>query len=203
MRYCSQCGCEINDSAYCPECGASSSFAQTVASPKVAGGSSANPYAHVSSLSGEQTHEVVDDTTIPTFKGAYYKFWTRNARGRAGRTEFWFVALAQFLIFLPGAAYWAALFLLEEFSDVDVAYDFVIPLLFMIPVYFVYGILSLTRGVFLFVRRLHDVGWSGWLWLAALVPLVGAVFALIVGLLPSENADNLYGRKPFIKEEKF
>ncbi len=26
------------------------------------------------------------------------------------------------------------------------------------------------------VQRLHDIGWSGWLWLLNLVPVVGSVF---------------------------
>ena len=203
MRYCSQCGCEINDSAFCPECGASTSLAQTIDSSGVARGSSANPYAHVSALSGDQSLDETDDAIIPTFKGSYARFWTRTSRGRAGRTEFWFVALWHFLIFLPLAAYWALIYLLAELGDSSAVENLLVPMAVIVPVYFVYALLCVVRGVSLFVRRLHDLGSSGWLWPIALVPFVGAIFALIVGLSPSENADNRYGRKPFIKEEKF
>ncbi len=200
MRYCSQCGREINDTAFCPECGASTSFAQTVEIPGVSNGEVANPYALVSSLSGDQSLDETDDAIIPTFKGSYARFWTRTSRGRAGRTEFWFVALWQFLIVLPLAAYCALLYLLDEFGSSSTADALSIALIAIVPVYFVYAILCVVYGVSLFVRRLHDIGASGWLWLLTLIPFVGAIFALIVGLSPSENKDNRHGRKPSIKE---
>ena len=57
MPYCPQCGTEISGGRFCPQRG-------------------------VSSLSGERPREEVDDAIIPTFKGSYARFWTRNARGR-------------------------------------------------------------------------------------------------------------------------
>ncbi len=207
MPYCPQCGTEISGERYCLQCG-------------------------VSSLADERTREEFDDAIIPTFKGAYYKMWTRDARGRAGRTEFWNVALAQLLIFLPWLTYFVAYFWLREILRVnldDVAHIFyaVLTLVSMI-----YAVLTFARCVFLFVRRLHDlglsgwfwplallpfvgaifnlialfvwrlrgVGLSGWFWLLALVPFVGAIFVLIVGLSPSENKDNRFGKKPSVRE---
>jgi uncharacterized membrane protein YhaH (DUF805 family) len=45
------------------------------------------------------------------------------------------------------------------------------------------------------VRRLHDCGQSGWLYLLALVPGGGLVI-LIFALLPGTPQDNLYGPVP-------
>jgi uncharacterized membrane protein YhaH (DUF805 family) len=43
------------------------------------------------------------------------------------------------------------------------------------------------------VKRLHDIGWSGWLWLLQLIPLVGGIFALIMLVAPGTPGRNQYG----------
>jgi uncharacterized membrane protein YhaH (DUF805 family) len=42
-------------------------------------------------------------------------------------------------------------------------------------------------------QRLHDIGWSGWLWLINLVPVVGGVFALLLLIIPGTTGANRYG----------
>ena len=46
------------------------------------------------------------------------------------------------------------------------------------------------------VRRLHDIGRSGWWVFIALVPLVGAIVLFVFDVLPSENGANRYGQEP-------
>jgi uncharacterized membrane protein YhaH (DUF805 family) len=46
------------------------------------------------------------------------------------------------------------------------------------------------------VRRLHDVGMNGWLYLVGLIPWVGGIFLLVVALLPGQKFDNQYGPNP-------
>lgn len=46
------------------------------------------------------------------------------------------------------------------------------------------------------VKRLHDIGWSGWLWLLQLIPLVGSIFALIMLVAPGTPGRNQYGATP-------
>lgn len=43
------------------------------------------------------------------------------------------------------------------------------------------------------VQRLHDIGWSGWLYLLNLVPIVGSVFPLLMLLIPGNAGANRYG----------
>ena len=43
------------------------------------------------------------------------------------------------------------------------------------------------------VQRLHDIGWSGWLYLLNLVPIVGSVFPLLMLLIPGTAGANRYG----------
>ncbi|KPA99026.1 MULTISPECIES: DUF805 domain-containing protein [Pseudomonas] len=46
------------------------------------------------------------------------------------------------------------------------------------------------------VQRLHDIGWSGWLWLLMLVPLIGYVFPFILLFCPGNASANRYGAPP-------
>ncbi|MCU1761705.1 DUF805 domain-containing protein [Pseudomonas sp. 14P_8.1_Bac3] len=46
------------------------------------------------------------------------------------------------------------------------------------------------------VQRLHDIGWSGWLWLLNLVPFVGSFFPFVIMCVPGTNVANRYGPPP-------
>ena len=46
------------------------------------------------------------------------------------------------------------------------------------------------------VRRLHDIGKSGWWLLLWFVPFIGPIVLLIFTLLDSEAGDNQYGPYP-------
>lgn len=46
------------------------------------------------------------------------------------------------------------------------------------------------------VQRLHDLGWSGWLWFLNLVPLVGSVFPILITVMPGNTGANRYGAPP-------
>ena len=65
--------------------------------------------------------------------------------------------------------------------------------LVLLPVYVVGYILVLWMTLAAGVRRLHDLGHSGWWMLLFLVPLVSLVLALLLYLWPGEDAANGYG----------
>ncbi|TPK71782.1 DUF805 domain-containing protein [Mesorhizobium sp. B2-4-15] len=46
------------------------------------------------------------------------------------------------------------------------------------------------------VRRLHDVGLSGWLVLPCFIPIIGGVAVLVLGLAPSQVGENPWGPVP-------
>ncbi|MDR6925720.1 DUF805 domain-containing protein [Pseudomonas sp. BE134] len=46
------------------------------------------------------------------------------------------------------------------------------------------------------VQRLHDIGWSGWLWLLNFVPFVGSLFPFVIMVIPGSNIANRYGPPP-------
>ena len=46
------------------------------------------------------------------------------------------------------------------------------------------------------VRRLHDVGKSGWMFFIVLIPLIGAIWLLVLMLTESNPGENKYGPNP-------
>jgi uncharacterized membrane protein YhaH (DUF805 family) len=46
------------------------------------------------------------------------------------------------------------------------------------------------------VQRLHDIGWSGWLWLLNLVPFVSTFFPFVIMVMPGNATANRYGAPP-------
>lgn len=51
-------------------------------------------------------------------------------------------------------------------------------------------------GVFLAIRRLHDLGMSGWLYLLMFIPLVNLIFGLYILFAKGDAGDSVYGSDP-------
>ena len=60
----------------------------------------------------------------------------------------------------------------------------------------VYSIGVLIPSLALSVRRLHDIGRTGWWVLISIIPVIGAVVLLVCMLLDSEPGSNRYGANP-------
>lgn len=60
----------------------------------------------------------------------------------------------------------------------------------------IWSLAVLLPGLAVCVRRLHDIGKSGWWLLIALVPAVGAIILIIFFVKDSEPGDNAYGPNP-------
>jgi uncharacterized membrane protein YhaH (DUF805 family) len=106
-----------------------------------------------------------------------------NGKGRARRAEYWwfmlFYVLAIFGLAILDAIWSAAL--VGEMT----------PILTLIGIVYFAG-----PAISVAVRRLHDVGLNGWLYLLVVVPYLGALFMLVVGLIPGQDKDNQYGPNP-------
>lgn len=46
------------------------------------------------------------------------------------------------------------------------------------------------------IRRLHDIGKSGWWFFIQLVPLIGGIWLLVLYVTDSQPGDNAYGPNP-------
>ena len=97
--------------------------------------------------------------------------------GRARRTEYWMFFLFNLIIsFVIG-------FVEGMFGSPGI-------------LYLIYALAVLIPGIAVSVRRLHDIGKSGWWILIGLVPLVGPIILLVFAVMDSQPGDNEFGPNP-------
>jgi len=99
-----------------------------------------------------------------------------NVEGRARRTEYWMY----FLVYL-------GIIIVASILDAVVGMGLIgglVALGHLIP--------SITVGV----RRLHDIGRSGWFLLVGLIPLIGWIILLYWAVKEGDPQDNAYGSNP-------
>lgn len=97
--------------------------------------------------------------------------------GRARRKEYWMYTLFSCLIY-------AALLVLAFTSDV------------MAVLAALFGVASIVPTLSVTVRRLHDTGKSGWVFLIGFIPLIGAVILLVFTCTEGNMGRNVYGLDP-------
>ena len=93
-----------------------------------------------------------------------------NFNGRARRSEYWYFTLASFIAGFIGG--------LLPFISILLSLALFIP--------------SLAVSV----RRLHDIGKSGWMYLFILIPVVGAIILLVWFCQDSQPGENKWGANP-------
>ena len=61
------------------------------------------------------------------------------------------------------------------------------------------GIWAIAAGagnIMLMIRRLHDIGWSGYFALIAIIPAIGFLFSIYLFCAPGQVGRNKYGADP-------
>ena len=100
--------------------------------------------------------------------------------GRARRKEYWFFILFNSI-----------------FLSLIMLFSFLMGLfLFGFIAYLIYSIFIFIPSLAVLVRRLHDIGKTGWFFLITLIPIAGAVWLLILLLTESDPGINRYGPCP-------
>jgi len=99
--------------------------------------------------------------------------------GRARRTEYWMFGLVNFVITL--------VFYILTFATHSG---------FFLVLVLLYALAVLVPSLAVLVRRLHDIGMSGWWILIGLVPFVGSVVLLVFTVLAGNQGPNRYGDDP-------
>ncbi len=109
-----------------------------------------------------------------------------NFNGRARRKEYWMFTLFQ-LIFIYGG-----MLILG-----GIAYAIDSP--FIIFAIYIYIFATLIPSLAVGVRRLHDVGKSGWFYLIILIPFVGPIWLFVLTVTEGDKGANQYGPDPKIE----
>ncbi|ODS29627.1 MAG: Inner membrane protein YhaH [Candidatus Scalindua rubra] len=114
-----------------------------------------------------------------------------NFNGRAQRKEYWMFILFNMIFaivamvadnilgtdFTVGEGYYA----------VSMGYGWI---------YLLYTLAMIIPALSVFVRRMHDIGKSGWWFFIALIPIIGAIWLLVLTCTDSNPGDNKYGSSP-------
>jgi uncharacterized membrane protein YhaH (DUF805 family) len=115
--------------------------------------------------------------------------------GRARRTEYWMFVLFNLIFAVAAMAVDNLLGITFKFTGPDGT-----PMPFFYGyVYVFYALAAFLPGLAVLVRRLHDVGKSGWMILISLIPLVGFIWLLVLLCTDSQGGSNKWGDNP--KEE--
>ena len=100
-----------------------------------------------------------------------------NFSGRARRSEYWYFALANFVFGIVSGV-------------LAVAYPEIMYLVYIV------GLALLVPGLAVCVRRLHDIGKSGWWYLIGFVPYIGALVLFVFFVKDSQPGENKWGPNP-------
>ena len=94
--------------------------------------------------------------------------------GRASRSEFWWFVLFQILVSIIASILGAMIH----------------------PAVSIVSLALILPGLGVSVRRLHDVGRSGWWLFICLIPLVGPLLLLYWNVQPGQPGSNPFGEPP-------
>lgn len=96
--------------------------------------------------------------------------------GRSRRKEYWMFVLFQVMISCGIAL--VEFFLNTSFLSI------------------LFGLATIVPSIAVSVRRLHDIGRTGWWVLISLIPLIGSIVLLVFACTDGESGDNEYGPNP-------
>jgi uncharacterized membrane protein YhaH (DUF805 family) len=103
--------------------------------------------------------------------------------GRARRSEYWFFYLFYFIFLVLAVILDNLLGITIEDTGIG-------------PLYFVSILAMIIPGLAVTVRRLHDVGKSGWFYFIVLIPIIGSIWLLVLMATDGKPGRNQYGLNP-------
>ena len=135
-----------------------------------------------------------------SFPDAVKMFFSRyvDFQGRSTRAEYWWVYLFNLII----AIVWAVLFF--GLGGINMRTEEVSPIGFiLIALIAIYGLAIVIPSIALFVRRLHAINQTGWIYLglvvASVIPVVGfiaSIAMIVIACIPGTKGPNKYGPDP-------
>jgi len=119
----------------------------------------------------------------------YLMVWQKFAEfnGRSRRMEYWMFSLINCVIAVALGVVAGVMLTATRSSVIGVVICGLLGL---------YGVAAIIPSLAVSVRRLHDVGISGWMMLICLVPFIGGLALLVMHLMDSNPGPNQYGPNP-------
>ena len=121
----------------------------------------------------------------------YYKkvltlYWEFD--GRARRSEYWWFVVCNTMISIALSLVSTIIF--GENNNSDVLSN-------------IYAIIVLIPTIAVSVRRLHDIGKSGWWYLLWFIPIIGWIWMLVLLFTEGDSGSNKYGSDPKVIIDTF
>ena len=110
-----------------------------------------------------------------------------NFSGRARRKEYWMFVLVQTIVMIGLIILDSVLGLDFELQGISLGYGYL---------YLIGLIVHFIPSLAVLVRRLHDVGKSGWFYFIFLIPLIGVLWLLVLYCTEGQKQDNKWGPDP-------
>ena len=110
-----------------------------------------------------------------------------NFSGRARRKEYWMFVLVQTIVMIGLMILDSVLGLNFELQGISIGYGY----LYLIGI-----IVHFIPSLAVVVRRLHDVGKSGWFYFIFLIPIIGIIWLLVLYCTEGQKQDNKWGPDP-------
>jgi len=108
--------------------------------------------------------------------------------GRARRSEYWFFVLFNMIFLIVAMVIDNVLGTTFKMGyGVSLPYGYI---------YLLYVLAVFIPGLAVSVRRLHDVGKSGWMYFIALIPIIGGIWLLVLFFTDSQVGSNKWGENP-------
>ncbi|TPM63846.1 DUF805 domain-containing protein [Mesorhizobium sp. B2-2-4] len=172
--------------------------AQSAPPTGVAAGAHARTGASVSSAAqiAQPRHFGRAASTGQAEPGLWGHFWRGitenyfNFTGRARRKEYWAYCLFWFVALL--AVTGIGIFADAAMGNLD---DAEMPAV-TIGLFGLFLLATFLPGLGMTVRRLHDIGLTGWLFLVILIPTIGSLIILVFALIPTQARENQWGPVP-------
>lgn len=117
----------------------------------------------------------------------YSDLWIYTTEGRLGRLRYltYSFAISIILNLVVGVSAGVATALPQELGAIVI-------MILMIVAY----VMAVVTGVFIMIKRFHDLNRSGWLSLLMLIPLVNLIVGLLLLFAPGKSEVNNYGPPP-------
>jgi len=103
--------------------------------------------------------------------------------GRARRKEYWMFYLMNCIIVV------ALAILLSILTVITGAMGFM-------AIYYLYALFIFLPALAVTIRRLHDIGKSGWWYLIVFIPLIGVIWLIVLLATEGNAGENQYGPDP-------
>ena len=110
-----------------------------------------------------------------------------NFSGRARRKEYWMFVLVQTIVMIGLMILDSVLGLDFELQGISLGYGYL---------YLIGLIVHFIPSLAVLVRRLHDVGKSGWFYFIFLIPIIGVLWLLVLYCTEGQKQDNKWGPDP-------